>query len=98
KYFIKSFLKEKISFYNPFKKKKGFTVPINLWIPKKYKELSQILPEIKCLKNLFNEETIKKLCLNLRNNQKSIIPVWRLIFYALWYITNVDKINRIEGD
>ena len=98
KYFIKSFLKERISFYNPFKKKRGFTVPIHLWIPKKYKELSQILPKIECLKNLFNEEIIKKLCLNLRNNSKSIIPVWRLIFYALWYITNVDKINRTEGD
>ena len=98
KYFIKDFIKEKINFYNPFHKKKGFTVPVNLWIPKKYKELSQILPKINCLRDLFKEEIIKKLCLNLRNSSKSIIPVWRLVFYALWYITNVDNKKKIEGD
>lgn len=97
KYFIRNFLNKKIPFYDSFKKKSGFTVPLGLWLPKMHIELSKVLPKIECLKNIFPEDKIKRLCLSMRYNENSIIPVWRLTFYALWFIANIENKN-IDGN
>ena len=97
KYFIRKFLEKKIQGYNAFEKKEGFTVPINYWIPKQYKFLSQTLPKMKCLLELFPAQKIKDLCISLRSNNKAVIPVWRILFFSMWYISNFEN-KKIEGD
>ena len=91
------FLGERIPFYNSFQKKSGFTVPIDQWIPEMSKNLSDILPKLECLTYIIPSSLIKDLCLSLQYNKNSVIPVWRLIFFALWYFYNVDK-KKIEGN
>ena len=97
KYFIRDFLNQKIPFYDSFKKKSGFTVPLKLWMPKMYIELSSVLPKIECLKNIFPSDKIKDLCLSMKYNENAIIPVWRLTFYALWFIANIENKN-VDGN
>ena len=97
KYYIRKFLNESLPFYNSFVKKTGFTVPLSLWMPAKYKILSETLPKIRCLKEIFLPQKIKELCLNLRYTSKAIIPVWRLLFYSLWYLSNFEN-KKIDGN
>jgi asparagine synthase (glutamine-hydrolysing) len=97
KYFIRDFLNNKIPFYDSFKKKSGFTVPLKLWLPKMCVELSRVLPKMECLKNIFPSEKIKDLCLSMKYNENAIIPVWRLTFYALWFIANMENKN-VDGN
>ena len=94
---IREFLNEKLPFYNSFKKKSGFTVPINIWLPRKQKEILKILPKVKCIEHYFPSQGVIKLCKNLKNNNKVIIAVWRLLFFALWHTSNVEKKN-INGN
>lgn len=61
------------------------------------KNLSDILPKLECLTYIIPSSLIKDLCLSLQYNKNSVIPVWRLIFFALWYFYNVDK-KKIEGN
>ena len=51
-------------------KKRGFTVPISEWIPKKSKILSDLLPKSKILNELLKPSKIKSLCMNTKNNKK----------------------------
>ena len=97
KYFIRDFLNNKIPFYDSFKKKSGFTVPLKLWLPKMCVELSRVLPKMECLKNIFPSEKIKDLCISMKYNENAIIPVWRLTFYALWFIANMENKN-VDGN
>lgn len=97
KYFIRKLLNKNIPFYDAFEKKEGFTVPLNLWIPKRCKFLSQTLPKLTCLKEIFPSDKIEDLCKSLENNSKAIIPVWRMIFYSLWFSFNFEN-KKIEGD
>ena len=62
-----------------------------------YIELSRVLPKIECLKNIFPSDKIKDLCLSMKYNENAIIPVWRLTFYALWFIANIENKN-VDGN
>ena len=83
-------------FFKAFEKKKGFTVPLKLWLPKKKKELIHILPKNKFLKEIFSSSMIKDLCSNL-NNKKALMPVWRLIFLSIWHLIHIEN-RKIEGN
>ena len=61
-----------------------------------YIKFSQTLPKIKCLTELFPSKLIKDLCLSLKTNKKAIIPIWRLTFFALWFIANIEK-KSVDG-
>ena len=93
KYLIRKFLNNKIKNYNSFSKKKGFTLPIGSWIPKKSKYLEEFLPKIDVLKIFFNEENIKFICRSSRYNRNMIRPLWHMIFISSWYLLNIKKVK-----
>ncbi|MBD23290.1 MAG: asparagine synthase (glutamine-hydrolyzing) [Alphaproteobacteria bacterium] len=97
KYLIRSFLRNKIKNYNSFSKKKGFTLPIEYWIPKKSKYLEEFLPKNEILKIFFNEDEIRFICRNAINNKKMIRPLWHMIFISIWYLVNIKKV-RTNGN
>lgn len=97
KYYIRKFMSENLDYYNSFEKKKGFTVPMTVWLPKYKNFFLEVLPKIKCLKNIFPQFEIKKLCLGLGNDKYSVTVVWRLIFFALWHSSNIDY-NNYNGN
>ena len=93
KYLIRNFLSKKIKNYDSFLKKKGFTLPIRDWIPKKSKYLEEFLPKSEILKTFFKEDEIKFLCRNAKYNKKMIRPLWHMIFISTWYSINIKKIK-----
>ena len=97
KFYIRDFLKNKIDFYNPFMKKKGFSVPIDSWIPEKIKLLKVFLPKVELLRTFFSRDDIIEICESAKFSKKAIKPLWHLIFASSWYAIQIQKI-RAEGN
>ena len=97
KFYIKSFLQKEIDFYDPFLKKKGFTVPIKTWIPKKINLIQKILPKVEMIREFFSKKEILELCYISKNNKNALRPLWHLIFISCWYAIHIQKV-KIEGN
>ena len=80
-----------IEFYDAFSKKKGFTIPIYEWIPKKSKKLEELLPRVSILNNIFEKEEIIELCRSTSNQKRNIRILWHLIFFTAWHKINIRK-------
>ena len=93
KYYIRDFLKKKISYYNSFEKKKGFTVPIYDWIPNKINDLENLLPKQEFLKNYINEEEQRFIFKSVKRNKKFAKPLWHILFFTAWYLINIKGIK-----
>ncbi len=97
KFLIRQFLNKRVTNYNSFSKKKGFTVPIKKWIPKKAKYLQKILPKMEILRYFFKEDDIFSLCKGVTNNDMLVRPLWHMIFISVWYAINIKKV-KTKGD
>ena len=94
KFYIRKFLNLKIKNYNSFEKKKGFTVPINEWIPKKINFLQELLLKQDFLKEYFSQDELVKICNATRINKKFAKPLWHIIFFTSWYLVNIKGIKK----
>ena len=93
KYLIRDFLNKKVSYYNGFEKKEGFSIPINSWIPKKAKILEEFLPKVGILNSFFTKDEIISLCRSVKYKKKYVRCVWHLIFISAWYYVNFKNIK-----
>ena len=94
KFYIRKFLNLKIKNYNSFEKKKGFTVPINEWIPKKINFLQELLLKQDFLKEYFSKDELVKICNATKKNKKFAKPLWHIVFFTSWYLVNIKKIKK----
>ena len=94
KFYIRKLLEKNIPYYNSFNKKKGFTVPIYDWIPKKIGYLEDLLLKQKFLLDFFTKEEIMDVCKSVKNNKKFSKPLWHIIFFTAWYLVNVNSIKN----
>ena len=94
KYFIRRFLQSKIPSYNAFEKKRGFTVPIYEWIPKKIKYLEELLLKQEFLYEYFTRDELIELFKSVRKNKKFAKAVWHIIFFTSWYLVNIKGIKK----
>ncbi len=94
KFYIRKFLNSNIQNYNFFEKKKGFTVPIHEWIPKKINFLRELLLKQDFLKEYFSKDEIVKICNATRINKKFVKPLWHIIFFTSWYLVNIKGIKK----
>ena len=94
KFYIRKFLNSNIQNYNFFEKKKGFTVPIYEWIPKKINFLRELLLKQDFLKEYFSKDELVKICNATRINKKFVRPLWHIIFFTSWYLVNIKGINK----
>ena len=94
KFYIRKFLNSNIQNYNFFKKKKGFTVPIYEWIPKKINFLRELLLKQDFLKEYFSKDELVKICNATRINKKFVKPLWHIIFFTSWYLVNIKGIRK----
>ena len=94
KFYIRKFLNSKIQNYNFFEKKKGFTVPIYEWIPKKINFLRELLLKLEFLKEYFSKDELVKICNATRINKKFVKPLWHIIFFTSWYLVNIKGIRK----
>ena len=94
KFYIRKFLNSNIQNYNFFEKKKGFTVPIYEWIPKKINFLRELLLKQDFLKEYFSKDELVKICNSIRTNKKFVKPLWHIIFFTSWYLVNIKGIKK----
>ena len=94
KFYIRKFLNSNIQNYNFFEKKKGFTVPIYEWIPKKINFLRELLLKQDFLKEYFSKDELVKICNATRINKKFVKPLWHIIFFTAWYLVNIKGIRK----
>ena len=94
KFYIRKFLNSNIQNYNFFEKKKGFTVPIHEWIPKKINFLREMLLKQDFLKEYFSKDELVKICNATRINKKFVKPLWHIIFFTSWYLVNIKGIKK----
>ena len=94
KFYIRKFLNSNIQNYNSFEKKKGFTVPIYEWIPKKINFLRELLLKQDFLKEYFSNDELVKICDATRINKKYVKPLWHIIFFTSWYLVNIKGIKK----
>ena len=94
KFYIRKFLNSNIQNYNFFEKKKGFTVPIHEWIPKKIIFLREMLLKQDFLKEYFSKDELVKICNATRINKKFVKPLWHIIFFTSWYLVNIKGIKK----
>ena len=94
KFYIRKFLNSNIQNYNFFEKKKGFTVPIYEWIPKKINFLRELLLKQDFLKEYFSKDELVKICSAIRINKKFVKPLWHIIFFTSWYLVNIKGIKK----
>ena len=94
KFYIRKFLNSNIQNYNFFEKKKGFTVPIYEWIPKKINFLRELLLKQDFLKEYFSKDELVKICNATRINKKFVKPLWHIIFFTSWYLVNIKGIKK----
>ena len=94
KFYIRKFLNSNIQNYNFFEKKKGFTVPIYEWIPKKINFLRELLLKQDFLKEYFSKDELVKICNATKTNKKFVKPLWHIIFFISWYLVNIKGIRK----
>ena len=94
KFYIRKFLNSNIQNYNFFEKKKGFTVPIHEWIPKKINLLRELLLKQDFLKEYFSKDELVKICNATRINKKFVKPLWHIIFFTSWYLVNIKGMRK----
>ncbi len=90
KYYLRKFLESKIPIYDAFEKKKGFTVPIYEWIPKRINNLESLLMKQKFLYEYFTKNELELLFRGVRRNKKLARPIWHIIFFTSWYLVNIE--------
>ena len=94
KFYVRHFLKRNLKNYNSFSPKKGFTIPINEWIPKKIDLLKKNLLKLDFLFLFFTEKEIIFLCDEVKNDKKLSKSIWHIIFFSSWYLIHIEGIKE----
>jgi asparagine synthase (glutamine-hydrolysing) len=94
KFYVRHFLKRNLKRYNSFSPKKGFTIPINEWIPKKIDLIKKNLLKLDFLFLFFTEKEIIFLCDKVKNDKKLSKSIWHIIFFSSWYLVHIEGIKE----
>jgi asparagine synthase (glutamine-hydrolysing) len=74
----------------PFAKKKGFRVPVPVWIQEKGPRLGILIAKQAGIEELFDPYGIKALFTHPAKKQEE--ACWMLLFYALWHQIHIMKV------
>ena len=94
KFYVRKFLKNNLHNYNSFSPKKGFSVPINEWIPKKIETLRECFHKLEFLFKFFTRRDIDLMCDQVKNNKRASKRIWHIIFFSSWYLIHVEGLKR----
>ena len=90
--------KEIINEDNSFKKKEGFTIPIYNWIPKKSKQLEEILPKSDILRYFFTKDEIIELMKSSNIGTYSSLSLIILITIKITALTSLFDQQVIDRE
>ena len=94
KHIPKTWLQQHMPQAEPFAKKRGFTVPVGIWLWDGVDRLRDILIDSKGLHEIMARHKIETLLAKQDKSQTGIL--WFLTFYALWHAYHIEGIDISE--
>ncbi len=94
KYYVRKFLDKNLDGFDAFAPKKGFTVPIYNWIPKKIDNLRKCFKKLDFLNLFFDKNQIDELCSSVKSSKSSSKLIWHIIFFSSWYLIHIRGLKK----
>jgi len=83
KYLLRRWLNEHAPQASPFARKKGFTVPVGVWIAAAGERLAPLVANYPGVSAICNPEAVRSLFVS--GDTRHLEAAWRLLFFALWH-------------
>lgn len=83
KYIVKSWLSEAMPACKPFERKRGFTVPVGIWIAEEASRLVPLVAKQPGITGLMSKSQVAGV-FNAAAGRGGLLA-WRILFYALWH-------------
>ncbi len=80
KYILRAWLEKNCPAAEPWAKKKGFTVPVEMWIGPRAAELAETLPKVEAVRAALDPAMVRALF----TDQYSSTPLYPFLFLGLW--------------
>ena len=93
KYLLRRWLARKLPEAEPLSPKRGFSVPVGVWISRKARLTGELVAAQPCIEEIAECSKVRALFSSLEGNpaQKSGQMAWHLLFYALWYLCHIER-------
>ena len=88
KYLLKTWLNQILPMADPFRAKRGFTVPVGRWIADKGARLGPLLARQPAIEAIAQPELIENLTRHC-TDKRAGFAAWTLLYYALWHRRHV---------
>jgi asparagine synthase (glutamine-hydrolysing) len=93
KYLLKKWLDNELPIVKPFRKKRGFTVPVGNWISSDAKNISDVLVHNQFVQELLGKDDLN-LIPKLMATPKSATQCWPILYLTLWHAGKTGQLNQ----
>ncbi|MBN36074.1 MAG: asparagine synthase (glutamine-hydrolyzing) [Rhodospirillaceae bacterium] len=97
KFMLRRWLDEALPEADAFSKKRGFTVPVGAWIADRGESLGHRVATSPAIEGWTRPENITRLFVDAKDKRKGF-AAWSLLFYALWYRVNIERVDPTIND
>jgi len=91
KYLLRRWLAGALPEAEPFKPKRGFTVPVGEWIASKAAMLARAVAANEGIAQICRPDEVERLFLSGGTSKRQAQARWRLLFYALWHRVHIER-------
>ncbi len=95
KYLLRKWLEARLPEAQPFSRKRGFTVPVGLWMESKDRLLGSLVAKQPAIDEICEPHRVEALF--RERGKRAALAAWILLFYALWYRANIAGVSP-SGD
>ena len=95
KYLLRKWLEARLPEAQPFSRKRGFTVPVGLWMQSKNRLLGALVAKQPAIDEICEPDRVEALF--RERGKRAALAAWTLLFYALWYRANIAGVSP-SGD
>ena len=95
KYLLRKWLDARLPEAQPFSRKRGFTVPVGLWMQSKDRLLGSLVAKQPAIDEICEPDRVEALF--RERGKRAALAAWTLLFYALWYRANITGVSP-SGD
>lgn len=86
KWIMRKWLEKRMPEAQPFARKKGFSVPVHIWIAKRSQEVKAYCLQQPGIKDLFEVPVLEKIPVSQHKDLW-----WKLLYYGIWHDIHIQK-------
>jgi asparagine synthase (glutamine-hydrolysing) len=93
KYLLRRWLQDALPAADPFREKRGFTVPVAEWLQPRAGQLAPLVARSAGLAEICHPKEVAALfsAFGSGGGKHEGIACWQLLFYAMWHAVHVEK-------